>query len=131
MARDGRVSRGRTGSKFITRLKRCTIYARDGEHCVYCVRRVKIAQRVGYRHKRAATIDHVNPNGGNGYDNLVTACWQCNHEKSDKLDSWHASAAGKANLNNILPWMRERGRKLCKHYYPTQSGGRKRRQTTE
>lgn len=31
--------------------------------------------------RRAATIDHVDPDGGNDPSNLVACCWQCNVNK--------------------------------------------------
>lgn len=55
---------------------RDNIYKRDNYECVYC----------GCSKRKSLTLDHVNPqaNGGlNSWDNLVTACFDCNQEKAD------------------------------------------------
>ena len=58
-------------------LNRDNIYKRDNYECVYC----------GCSKKRSLlTLDHVDPQakgGGNSWDNLVTACFECNQEKAD------------------------------------------------
>ena len=57
-------------------LNRENIYKRDGYECVYC----------GKNRRRDLTLDHVLPKakgGKDSWDNLVTACKSCNHEKSD------------------------------------------------
>lgn len=57
-------------------LTRENVFRRDGYECVYC----------GSDNKRTLTIDHVVPQskgGSNTWENLVTACKSCNHEKSD------------------------------------------------
>lgn len=57
-------------------LNRENIYKRDNYECVYC----------GSGDKKHLTLDHVNPQakgGGNAWDNLVTACRDCNQEKAD------------------------------------------------
>jgi len=48
------------------------VYRRDGSACRYCGSATNL------------TIDHVVPRchgGGNTVDNLVVACWKCNHRK--------------------------------------------------
>jgi 5-methylcytosine-specific restriction endonuclease McrA len=55
------------------------IYERDGYKCDYCN---KLLTRF------TATLDHVKPvaeGGDNSYDNLVTACRECNSKKQKKL----------------------------------------------
>ena len=55
---------------------RFQIFDRDGFTCKYCGK----SPRDGV----VLEVDHVNPvaNGGeNDIDNLVTACWECNHGK--------------------------------------------------
>jgi len=57
-------------------LTRENIYRRDNFECVYC----------GCSTQKLLTLDHVIPQskgGKNTWDNLVTACKQCNSEKAD------------------------------------------------
>jgi 5-methylcytosine-specific restriction endonuclease McrA len=57
-------------------LNRENIYKRDNYECVYC----------GCSNQRTLTLDHVIPQskgGKDSWDNLVTACRRCNHEKAD------------------------------------------------
>jgi len=52
------------------------VYKRDNYECVYC----------GNSTQKLLTLDHVIPQskgGKNTWDNLVTACKQCNSEKAD------------------------------------------------
>jgi len=62
-------------------LTRENIYRRDNYECVYCP--------PGTDHfKNDLTLDHVLPQSKGGkdtWDNLVTACKQCNHTKADLL----------------------------------------------
>lgn len=65
----------------ITRVpfSRENVFKRDGYTCVYC--------EDDYSHmKKVLTIDHVHPKsrgGEDSFENCVTACLQCNHEKDD------------------------------------------------
>lgn len=57
-------------------LNRENIFKRDNYECVYC----------GETYRRVLTIDHVVPKskgGPDSWENLVTACRNCNHEKAD------------------------------------------------
>lgn len=59
-----------------TKLSRENVFKRDGYTCVYC----------GSEDKRKLTIDHVVPQSRGGRDtweNLVTACLNCNQEKDN------------------------------------------------
>lgn len=59
-----------------TPLTRENIYKRDDYKCVYC----------GETNRKLFTLDHVIPQakgGGSTWENLVTACVDCNNEKSD------------------------------------------------
>lgn len=79
------------GSKWIRRSTRLAIYARDGHECVYC------GAKAG---DVLLTLDHVEPQelgGGNGPDNLVTACFDCN------------SAKRHLNMADWLAWLRDKG----------------------
>ena len=73
--------RGRTagnagkGSKWIGKVRRRRIYARDGHRCVYCG---KLAERL--------TLDHIVPRsmgGTNVTENLITACMECNRNRGN------------------------------------------------
>jgi 5-methylcytosine-specific restriction endonuclease McrA len=58
------------------RLSRREVFARDGERCQYC------GQRGGQ-----LTLDHVMPKhrgGPHAWENLVTACRECNHRKGGR-----------------------------------------------
>lgn len=53
------------------------IFIRDGHTCVYC----------GNENPSDMTIDHVMPKSRGGRDtweNLVCACYRCNHKKADR-----------------------------------------------
>ena len=55
-------------------LTRKAVFARDGGRCVYC-------------DAPATSLDHVIPKSRGGphtWDNVVSACGRCNHEKADR-----------------------------------------------
>ncbi len=55
-------------------LTRRAVFARDGGRCVYCER-------------PASTVDHVVPRSRGGrheWENVVSACYRCNHVKADR-----------------------------------------------
>jgi hypothetical protein len=57
------------------RENRTKVYERDGYQCRYCEKQLT---------RFTATLDHVKPvseGGENGYENLVTACLDCNSRK--------------------------------------------------
>ena len=59
------------------------LFARDGYTCQYCGRH---RRQLGYR--ESLTRDHVVPlsrGGGNGWNNVVTACSRCNLRKGNAL----------------------------------------------
>ena len=59
------------------------LFARDEYTCQYCGRH---RSDLGYR--ESLTRDHVVPQsrgGGNGWENVVTACSRCNLQKGDRL----------------------------------------------
>jgi 5-methylcytosine-specific restriction endonuclease McrA len=75
MARGKRAGNKGQGSKWITKVRRRRIYARDGHRCVYCGR---LAEKL--------TLDHVIPRskgGTNVSENLITACMDCNRDRGD------------------------------------------------
>jgi hypothetical protein len=58
---------------------RRVVYARDNWTCQYCGKGVD---------RKTATLDHVKPRSKGGlhtYDNVTTACGECNRKKADKL----------------------------------------------
>lgn len=59
---------------------RRNIFKRDNHTCQYCGFHTKNVKNL--------TIDHVHPRckgGDNGWTNLVTACFECNNKKGNKL----------------------------------------------
>ncbi|WP_244299685.1 HNH endonuclease [Rubrobacter xylanophilus] len=59
------------------------LFARDGYRCQYCGRHKSELGR-----RECLTRDHVKPisrGGGNGWDNVVTACTRCNARKGNRL----------------------------------------------
>ncbi len=57
---------------------RTMIFERDGYQCQYCRKQLT---------RFTATLDHVKPvsqGGGNEYDNVITACRECNSRKTGK-----------------------------------------------
>jgi 5-methylcytosine-specific restriction endonuclease McrA len=57
-------------------LSRREVFARDAYTCQYCG-----------KHTRSLTLDHVLPRSMGGrdtWDNLVSACAQCNHRKGNR-----------------------------------------------
>ena len=66
------------GSKWIRPEKRQAIYVRDGLACVYCGATIENGR---------LALDHVIPHsdgGGNGAENLVTACGRCNSSRGNR-----------------------------------------------
>jgi len=61
------------GSKWIRRETRVAIYMRDSLTCVYCG--IHMISGVKF------SLDHLYKEGGNGPQNLVTACQRCNSLK--------------------------------------------------
>lgn len=57
---------------------------RDMDRCRYCGQLVNWRDRRG---PRSATYDHVDPYGGNTFDNLVVACRSCNSAKQKRTPS--------------------------------------------
>jgi hypothetical protein len=60
------------------RENRTLIFERDGYQCEYCRKQLT---------RFTATLDHITPvsqGGGNEYDNVVTACRECNSRKTGK-----------------------------------------------
>ncbi|MCK9487355.1 MAG: HNH endonuclease [Dehalococcoidia bacterium] len=92
------------------RLTRREVFARDGERCQYC------GKRGGQ-----LTLDHVMPKhrgGAHTWENLVTACRECNHRKGGRTPqearmallkepvrpSAHPAAAYASYLNRYQEW---------------------------
>ena len=60
-------------------LNRKTLYERDDGRCCYCGNHIKMSEM---------TIEHVYPESKGGlsdWANLRASCYDCNHEKGDKL----------------------------------------------
>jgi hypothetical protein len=58
-----------SGMNWIRKEKRLAIYLRDGLRCVYCQMAVK---------ECTLSLDHLDANGPNDAENLVTCCTSCN-----------------------------------------------------
>jgi 5-methylcytosine-specific restriction endonuclease McrA len=85
-------------------LKRRRLWRRQQGKCHYCgVQMLQVngiaETHTGGHHEREATIDHIIPLAGGGgwsYENLVYACYKCNHEKGNQTP-------GQAGLNPDKP----------------------------
>jgi len=74
-------SRYQPTGQWIRPEKRLAIYLRDRFTCLYCCRDLHDAPPTDI------TLDHIvakSDGGGNGEDNLVTACRACNCSRQDK-----------------------------------------------
>jgi len=90
--------------------KRMSVYKRDGFACAHCgfsqtieevLSVIENARHNLGRFPRNAllTIDHILPlsrGGGNGYSNLQTLCYECNHRKADRVPEGLRSRRGVA-----------------------------------
>jgi hypothetical protein len=68
-----------SGGKWIRPERRLAIYLRDGLACCYCGE--------GLEDGAELTLDHFRPQstgGGNGSDNLITACRRCNSSRGTR-----------------------------------------------
>ncbi len=88
------ASRGRRPPAFspLWQAGRQYVLKRDNYRCRYCGKAVIDYPDGRYRHD-LATIDHVRPlskNGLTSFDNLVTACGECNSFLGNELDSVRA-----------------------------------------
>jgi hypothetical protein len=95
-----------SGSDWIWRPTRMAIYWRDGFACLKCG-----AQNLA--------LDHVTDEGGNGPDNLITLCNECNASRGVKLlIEYDAHLAARAAIQLAIPIDREKGRLLCEERWP-------------
>jgi 5-methylcytosine-specific restriction endonuclease McrA len=78
------------GSKWIGKVRRRRIYARDGHRCVWCGR---LAEKL--------TLDHVVPRSHGGTkenQNLVTACMPCNRLRGNASVIEFAAKLGRPEI---------------------------------
>lgn len=64
------------------------LFMKQGGFCYYCLKKMNMGTPP--RHPDHGTLDHVNPlckGGHNGIDNLVLACFRCNHLKANLTES--------------------------------------------
>ena len=90
---------------------RLAIYLRDRFTCVYCLADLHGAD------PRDITLDHVTPQsdgGGNGPDNMVTACRACNCSRQDKPLSRFAGPETRAHIRRNTRRSIRRYQKLAK-----------------
>jgi 5-methylcytosine-specific restriction endonuclease McrA len=74
-----RPERSRRRPKISRRL-RAAVYKRDKDTCRYCRRKLEAHER---------TLDHFKPRAQGGedtYENLLTSCASCNHDKAADTD---------------------------------------------
>jgi 5-methylcytosine-specific restriction endonuclease McrA len=79
----------------LSRERKQKIWERDGWICHYCGCAVRHFSEIGHQND-TATVDHVTPvskGGGNGKDNLVTACSFCNRWKGSHHRPKHLRSA--------------------------------------
>ena len=79
--------------------KRLAIYLRDRFCCLYCCRDLHDAPPTDI------TLDHVvtrSDGGGNGEDNLVTACRTCNCSRQDKPLARFAGPEARGHIRRNL-----------------------------
>lgn len=99
------------GSKWIRTDKRLAIYLRDKFCCIYCLRDLHGAA------PSDITLDHVkchSDGGGNGEDNLVTACRSCNCSRKDQPLDRFAGPETRAHIRRNLKRSLAPYRKLAK-----------------
>lgn len=79
-----------------TPLTRNNIYKRDNYECVYC----------GENKRKQLTLDHVIPRskgGKDSWENLVTACYNCNQEKANlTITEWGREDPKPRRPHNLL-----------------------------
>lgn len=86
-------------SKWITPLRRLSLYIRDGFRCSYCGKDLRDAA------PRDVTLDHLLPRckGGTHEDrNLVTACGRCNYGRKEALWYRYATAGAKDRIRKLV-----------------------------
>lgn len=90
-AREAWNSRPGRTSSWIRRVKRLSLYLRDGFACCYCGRDLRTAE------PHEVGLDHLTPQckgGSNDARNLVTTCRSCNSSRKDR--PWREFATGGA-----------------------------------
>jgi 5-methylcytosine-specific restriction endonuclease McrA len=91
--------------------KRLAIYLRDRFTCIYCLADLHSADPADI------TLDHVrcqSAGGGNGSDNLVTACRSCNCSRQDKPLARFAGPETRAHVRRNCRMSLGQYRKLAK-----------------
>ena len=91
--------------------KRLAIYLRDRFTCLYCCQDLHGAEASDI------TLDHVrcqSDGGGNGEDNLVTACRSCNCSRQDKPLARFAGKETRAHIRRNMARSLKPYRKLAK-----------------
>lgn len=68
--------------------KKIQVWERDNYMCYYCGVKCKRGGAGGFQYPNTATVDHVYPESKGGskeISNLVTACFECNNKKADRV----------------------------------------------
>lgn len=93
------------------------IVARDKGRCRYCGIRVNWSDR---KSPSGGTYDHVDPDGPNTLENVVTACRRCNGRKRDRTpEEWGTPLRPVPEL-----WTADQAPDLAPDLDPTQNGSR-------
>jgi len=107
-SRDGKHQ---ASGQWIRTDKRLAIYLRDRFTCLYCLRDLHDADPTDI------TLDHLvcqSEGGGNGEDNLVTACRSCNCSRQDKPLARFAGKETRAHIRRNVARSLATYRKLAK-----------------
>lgn len=86
-----------TGSGWISKAGRLSVYLRDGFRCVYCERDLSAAPA------REVSLDHVTPQcqgGTHEPGNLVLSCVRCNSRRQHRSVRDFAGAEGVRRVRN-------------------------------
>jgi len=70
----------------VSKAQRMRIFVRDNLICRYCRRVCVIMTTPSLQPPETATIDHLDPDGGDDDRNLATACKGCNSRKHARTE---------------------------------------------
>jgi len=108
------------GGRWIRPEKRLAINLRDNFTCVYCLADMHNSD------PRDITLDHIkcrSNGGGNGSENLITACRSCNSSRQDKPLSRYAGPETVKHVRRNAKRSLKKYLKLAKAYFADEVGG--------
>lgn len=108
------------GFRWIRLPLRLALYARDDWTCLACGLRGRWTKQPSPRYRaRALSLDHVQADGGNRADNLVTLCVSCNATRADvPFDVWRPDLLDALAFRLTSPVDRALGLALCRELDP-------------